>query len=108
MRLELSIGPEFPRPRRSCSGNEGPARGRSQAWDSNSQDQECAVLGIRALHKVEAKCGTQIPRTIPFLVITWCKEPVEFCFYKQTAMVHLRGEEGTSHVRFLKIKEPCV
>jgi len=78
MRLELSIGPEFPGPRRSCSGNEGPLRGRSHAWDPNSQDQEWAVLGIRALHKVEAKSGTQIPRTIPFLVNTWCREPVEF------------------------------
>jgi hypothetical protein len=107
MRLELSVGPEFSGPRRSSSGNEDPAPGRSQAWDPNSQDQEWAVLGIRALHKVEAKCGTQIPRTIPFLVITWCKEPVDFFFYKQTAVIHWR-EEGTLHVRFLKIKEPCV
>jgi hypothetical protein len=63
---------------------------------------------MRAPHKVEAKCGTQIPRTIPFLVNTWCKEPVEFCLYKQMAVIHLKGEEGTLHVRFLKIKEPRV
>ncbi len=106
MRLELSVGPEFSGPRRSSSGNEeDPARGRSQAWDLNSQDQEWALVGIRALYKVEAKCGTQISRTIAFLVITWCKEPVEFCFYM--VVIYWR-EEGTLHVRFLKIKEPCV
>jgi hypothetical protein len=37
-----------------------------------------------------------------FGVLTWWKELVEFCSYKQTGMMHFRWEDGSLCNKFLK------
>jgi hypothetical protein len=52
-----------------------------------------AVLEMRTSHKAGLNYRNLIPRTTPYEVIIWCNEPLEFCCYKQIALIHLRGEE---------------